>query len=72
MFKFFDMITGFITTIVDMVLNTFKMLVYIFGFILQGFTYLFTCIAMLPSFIQAFIFVIVAYSVIITILNKGE
>ncbi len=72
MFQFFDMITKFIGTAVNMVLDTFKMLVYVIGFIVQGFTYLFTCVAMLPAFIQAFIIVLVAYSVIITILNKGE
>jgi hypothetical protein len=66
------MVTSFIGTVVTMVLSLFKMLIYVLGFIAQGFTYLFTCIAFLPTFVQAFAIVVIAYSVIITVLNKGE
>lgn len=72
MFKFFDVIVSFLEHIVNMVLSFFKIIVYVFGFIAQGLTYMFTCIAFLPTFIQAFLIVIIAYSVLITILNKGE
>lgn len=72
MFKFFDIIVSFLEHIVNMVLSLFKIIVYVFGFIAQGFTYMFTCVAFLPEFLQAFLIVIVAYSVLITVLNKGE
>lgn len=72
MFKFFDVIISLIEHVVNMVLSSFKIIIYVFGFIGQGLAYMFSCVALLPAFIQAFLIVIIAYSVLITVLNKGE
>ena len=71
MFKFFDVIINMLSTVVDLVVSFFQMIVYIFTFIGQGVFYMGTISAVLPAFIGAFVTVAVAYIVIITILNHG-
>lgn len=72
MFKFFDIIVSFIGTIVDMVISMFEMIIYVFTFIAQGVVYIFACFGYLPSWVQPFVFAVVGYVLIVTILNKGE
>ncbi len=71
MFKFFDVIINMLSTVVDLVVSFFQMIVYIFTFVGQGVVYLGTISAVLPAFVSAFVTVAVAYIVIITILNHG-
>lgn len=54
MFKFFDMLTGFIEIIVQQVIDLLKQIVYFFTFITQGSLYLGSVIAVLPAFIAVF------------------
>jgi len=72
MFKFFDFLTGMIETIVGFVLATFEIIIYVFSFIIQGFSYIVVCIGYLPTWVAPFVLAIVSYSIIITVLNKGE
>lgn len=72
MFKFFDFLTGMIETVVDFVLTAFEIIIYVFTFIAQGFSYIGVCIGYLPTWVAPFVITIVSYSVIITVLNKGK
>lgn len=63
MFKFFDMLTGFIEVIVNQVINLVKQIVYFFAFITQGSLYLGSVIAVLPAFITVFCSAVIAFAV---------
>ena len=71
MFKFFDVIVNLLSTLVDLVVKGFEIIVYIFTFMVQGWVYMQTISTIIPSFISAFVVVISAYILIITIINKG-
>lgn len=71
MFNFFDTIISFIETIVSFVLHMFDMIVYLFEFIFGGVAYAISCVLFLPTWLQAFVFALIGYAVIMTILKKG-
>lgn len=70
MFKFFDFIINFIETIVEFIGHMFGMLIYFITFVLQGFTYISTCLVYLPAWVLPFITAVIALSVIYLIINR--
>lgn len=71
MFKFFDVIINLISTLVDLVLKAFQIIIYVFQFIGQGWVYMQTISVVIPAWVTVFVVVAFAYIVIITIINKG-
>lgn len=71
MFKFFDVIINILSTLVDLVVKFFEIIVYVFTFMGQGWVYMQTISTIIPSWVTAFVLVAFAYIVIITIINHG-
>lgn len=70
MFAFFDFIVDLISTAVDFVVNLFKMLLFMITFIVQGFAYVGTCLVYLPPWVLPFISAVIAFSVIMFLINR--
>lgn len=70
MFAFFDFITELVNTIVQFVINLFDMLLYMITFVVQGFAYVGTAIVYLPSFVLPFVTAVIAFSVIMFLINR--
>ena len=71
MFKFFDVITSFLDTVVSFLSNFILAVIYVIDFIVEGVFYVFTIIAYLPPWLFAFVAAVVGYSVIMFIINRG-
>lgn len=69
MFKFFDMISSFLETIVNAVVSAVQIIVYLFAQIGQGIAYTVTCAAYLPSFISGFCIVVFSLALVLTIIQ---
>lgn len=72
MFKFFESISGFITTIVNFVVSLFEMVINLLRMIYKSVLFLFAIIPNLPGFVLSFVTVIVAMAILLQILNKGD
>lgn len=72
MFKFFEAIAGFISTIVNFVVNLFEMLVLIITNIARSIAWLIACIFYLPPWLVAFVIVPISLAVVFQIINKGS
>ncbi len=72
MFKFFEAIAGFISTIVNFVVNLFEMLVLIITNIARSIAWLIACISYLPPWLVAFVIVPISLAVVFQIINKGS
>lgn len=72
MFQFFSAISGFVTTIVNYVINFFTMLLVLLRSMVQAVAWLFAMIALLPPFITAFVLVPVSLAIFFQIINKGS
>ena len=70
MFKFFDVIITFLTTIVNFILNLFEMIGYVIAFIAQGLVYATAVILYLPSWVLPFVLAVIGFSVIMFIINR--
>ena len=70
MFDFFDFITNFVETIVQFIINLFDMILFIITFIIQGVGYVGTCIIYLPPWVMPFITAVIAFSVIMFLINR--
>lgn len=70
MFEMFDFLTQLIEMIVNFVINFFKMIIYIFTFLAEGVTYVFSIIMYLPPWVLPFVAAVIAWCVISFILNK--
>lgn len=70
MFKFFKYITNLIKMVVEFVINFITMLVYAITFIAQGLTYVFSIIMYLPPWVLTFVTAVIAWCVIMFILNR--
>ena len=70
MFAFFDFIVDLITTAVDFVVNLFKMLLFMITFIVQGVVYVGTCLVYLPAWVLPFVTAVIAFSVIMFLINR--
>lgn len=72
MFKFFEAIAGFISTIVNFVVNLFEMLVLVITNIARSIAWLIACISYLPPCLVAFVVVPISLAVVFQIINKGS
>ena len=72
MFKFFEAIAGFISTIVNFVVNLFGMLVLVITNIARSIAWLIACISYLPPWLVAFVVVPISLAVVFQIINKGS
>lgn len=72
MFEFFESIAGFITSIIDYLINLFEMLMVLLRSMVQGVEWLFMMIAILPPFLTMFILVPVSLAIFYQLLNKGS
>lgn len=71
MFKFFDIIITFLTTIVNFVVNMILTIFYVIQFILKGVTYAFSCISYMPPFLMAFVMAVIGFSVVMVLINRS-
>lgn len=71
MFEFFDMIVGYIETIVDFIVSTINNLIMVITLIVQGFSSVSLVVAYVPPLIRVVCLALIAYCVIINMLNKG-
>ena len=69
MFKFFDMISGFIETIVNSVVSAVRIVVYLFDMITSGLAYTVSCVAYMPAFISGFCIVVFSLALIWTVIQ---
>lgn len=72
MFQFFESIGGFLTSLVDYLINFFGMLLVLVRSMVQGVEWLFMMIALLPPFLTMFVLVPVSLAVFYQLLNKGS
>lgn len=72
MFKFFDLIVGYLTTLVHFVVNLFEMLIFIITAYIKSWEWLFLITSYLPAFMVAFIIVPLAIVLFFQFLNKGS
>lgn len=70
MFQFYEMISGFFSTIVDFVWNMFVMLGHALVFIGQGVTCAIAYIVYLPPWILPFVSAVIAWAVLSFIINR--
>lgn len=69
MFKFFDMISGFIETIVNSVVSAIRIVVYLFDMITSGLAYTVSSVAYMPAFISGFCIVVFSLALIWTVIQ---
>ena len=72
MFNFFSAIAGFITTVVNFVVNMFLLLIEILTSMVRAVTWLFACLSYLPPFLVGFVVVPISLAIIFQVLNKGS
>ena len=72
MFQFFESIAGFITSLVNYLVNFFDMLLVLVRSMVQGVEWLFMMIALLPPFLTMFILVPVSLAIFYQLLNRGS
>lgn len=70
MFSFFDSILDWIKMIADFVVSAFKMLIDLLSILPRAIGWLVTLGDFLPPFVGAFLFVPVAFAVLLFILNR--
>ena len=72
MFQFFESISGFITSVVEYIINLFMLLVELLISMGSAVAWLLGCIVYLPPFMTAFVVVPISLAIIFQILNKGS
>lgn len=72
MFEFFNAIGGFITTIVNFIVNIFEVLLMVVGSMIRAVAWLFACLAYLPPFLVGFVVVPISIAIIFQLINKGS
>jgi len=72
MFEFFNAIGGFITTIVNFIVNIFEVLSMVVGSMIRAVAWLFACLAYLPPFLVGFVVVPISIAIIFQLINKGS
>lgn len=72
MFKFFESVALFVTTVVNFVINFVEILIFILLSVVKAVSWLFVCIVSLPPFLVAFVIVPISIAVIFQVLNKGS
>ena len=72
MFKFFEMIGGFITTIVDVVIFIIGQILNVFELIAKGAVAIFVVLNTIPLSLRLVASCFVSYCIIINILSKGS
>lgn len=71
MFKFFEIIVTFLSTIVNFVVRFILTLFYVLQFIVRGVTYAFSCISYMPPFLLAFVTAVIGFSVVMILINRS-
>lgn len=67
MFKFFDMISRFIETIVNAVVGAIKIVIYLFDLLGSGIAYSIACAAYMPPFLSGFCVVVFTLALVWTL-----
>lgn len=70
MFEFFDAVSSLIGFVIDGIVNIFSMGVFFFTQIPKAAVYVYASVAYLPAYCGTFIFLFIALSIIITVLNR--
>ena len=70
MFHFFDSITSLIGFLIDSVVNTLEMGVFLFTQVPKAAAYIYAAISYLPAYVGTYIFLFIALSIVITVLNR--
>lgn len=70
MFEFFDAITSLIGFVIDSLVNVFTMGVFFFTQIPKAAVYIYTAVGYLPAYVGTFVFLFIALSIVITVLNR--
>lgn len=71
MFEFFDMITGFIETIVNFIVSTVQNIITVILMIVQGFSSVSMVISYVPPQLRVVCLALISYCVVVNLLNKG-
>lgn len=71
MFEFFDGLVSLLSSIISFIVNFFTGLLSLFKMIGTSLVFITECIGYLPPFLIVFVTAIVAYSVIMMIINHG-
>ncbi len=72
MFEFFNAVGGFVTTIVNFIVNVFEILSMVLGSMIRAVAWLFACLAYLPPFLVGFVVVPISIAIIFQVINKGS
>lgn len=72
MFKFFEFIANFVTTIVNFVVGLFQMLLGLVQLVFKAQVFLFEVVQNLPPFLVAAALGFLALAILFQILNKGS
>lgn len=72
MFAFFDILLTFVVTIVNFIVNFFRLLITVVMNVVRAVSWLFLCLGYLPPWLMAFVVVPIALAVIFQIINKGD
>lgn len=72
MFKFFNTISNLIGVIADFVATLVQGIINLFEAIAMGMKYAWELGALLPDWIWALVIIIISYSIVTSILNKGD
>lgn len=70
MFTFFQTILGILDTVLLFILDIFSMLGFMINYIFQGFGYAVSCLMFLPPWVLPFVTAVIAFSVIMFLLNR--
>lgn len=71
MFEFFDGLVSLLSSIISFIVNFFTGLLSLFKMIGTSLVFITECIGYLPPFLIVFVTAIIAYSVIMMIINHG-
>lgn len=71
MFNFFDTIIGYIETAVDFIVSFVQNIFMVIMLIVRGFQSVSLVVIYMPTLLQAITFAVIAYCVIVNLINKG-
>lgn len=70
MFDVFEFIINLLIHIGEFFMNLIETLIFAIGFIFQGVLYVFTIITYLPPWVMPFVVAVIAWTIVLFIINK--
>lgn len=71
MFEFFDSVIGYIETAVDFIVSFVQNIIMVIMLIVRGFESVSLVVVYMPTLLQAVTFAVIAYCVVVNLINKG-